>query len=686
MLNKLKLKGKLLLSICTILFFALTTSISIISVKTYNLLKQEALNKTLALAKQYAADVANEVDKPLDGARTLAQLFAGIKSMDTVPDRKALFIMMKEILLQSPKFFGVWTVWEPNALDGRDNEFIDAEAHDKTGRFIPYWNRNGGIHIEYCVDYEDGTKAGYYTKPRSTGKEMVTEPVTYEIGGQQVTVVSACAPIMYKNQFIGLTGCDFSMKTMKELVETIKPYPDTRAMIITNTGIIAAHSDPKMMGKNAKELLSETAYENIKKGKAITEEYNNPDTGQSNIRVFCPIKLGYTDDPWSLVIFFPLNEVMRKVELLNNINLIIGIVTLCVLIISLYLISESLIVRPVKKVVAGLYDIAEGDADTTRRLDEVSKDEIGELAKAFNLFMKRLNGTIKAIKKNALKIDESSTSLTHNAQSMTSDAHQVSEKSGIVVRAADNMNINMSSVAKAMEEASSNINMVASSIGELTSTINEIASNSEQAKFISHEAVDTVLNTSNSMENLGNAAEQIGLVTETIREISEQTNLLALNATIESARAGEAGKGFAVVASEIKELAQKTSEATHEIQEKINGIQDTSQKMVAEIRNITNVIGTMNDIVSNIASAVEEQSIATKEISTSITNASTETSKVGENMNHMKNTSYEISSEIDQLNTAIEKVTDYSQTIKTETAGLAELTAKMSDEVGAFKV
>ncbi len=686
MLNKFKLKGKLLLSICTILFFALTASISIISVKTSHLSEQDALDKTLAIASQYASEIANRMDKPLDGARTLANIFTGIKSMDNIPDRNSLAVMMKEILVQNPNFFGVWTVWEPNALDGRDNEFINTESHDNTGRFIPYWNRTGGIHIEYCVDYEDGTTTGYYTKPRRTGKEMVTEPVTYAIGGEQVTVVSACAPIMYQNQFIGLTGCDFSMKTMKELIAAIKPYPGTQAMIITNTGIIAAHSDPKIIGKNAREVISQIAYENIKKGKSTTQEYKDPDTGTSDIRVFSPIHLGYTDEPWSLGLFVPLDAVMKKAHALNNINLMIGIVTLCILIISIYLISEFIIVKPVKQVVKGLYDIAEGDADTTKRLKEVSRDEIGDLARAFNLFMNRLNNIIKTIKNNALHIDTSSTSLTRTVQSMTSDTHKVSEKSDIVVKATDSMNTNISFVAKAMEEASSSINMLASSTGELTSTINEIANNSEQARSVSQDAVDMVVKTADSMQIMEKAAEQIGLVTETISEISEQTNLLALNATIEAARAGEAGKGFAVVAGEIKDLAQKTADATHRIQETIDRIQDTSQKTVREIQDVTNAMGNMNDIVSNIASAVEEQSIATGEISVSITKASTETQKVGENMNRVKDASNEISTEIAQLNAAIEKVSDCSQIIKTETAGLSDLTTKMTDEFDAFKV
>ena len=89
-------------------------------------------------------------------------------------------------------------------------------------------------------------------------------------------------------------------------------------------------------------------------------------------------------------------------------------------------------------------------------------------------------------------------------------------------------------------------------------------------------AVAQAQKASAQVEALGKAAREIGEVLETIAEISDQTNLLALNATIEAARAGEYGKGFAVVANEIKELASATSEATMEIKNKIEGIQNTT--------------------------------------------------------------------------------------------------------------
>ena len=85
------------------------------------------------------------------------------------------------------------------------------------------------------------------------------------------------------------------------------------------------------------------------------------------------------------------------------------------------------------------------------------------------------------------------------------------------------------------------------------------------------------------MNNLGKSSEEIGSIIEVIDGIAEQTNLLALNAAIEAARAGEHGKGFSVVADEVKNLAERSANATKEIATLIKGIQAETQKAIVAI-------------------------------------------------------------------------------------------------------
>ncbi len=294
---------------------------------------------------------------------------------------------------------------------------------------------------------------------------------------------------------------------------------------------------------------------------------------------------------------------------------------------------SRLITRPVNAMVAGLKDIAQGEGDLTKRLEDDAKDELGELATWFNTFMNKLQHLIKDIAGGVDTLSSSSTELSAISEQMTQGIQESSERANTVSAAAEEMNANMTTVAAAMEQSATNTNMVATAAEEMSATIGEIARNAEKARGISDEAATKASNASTNMDQLGNAANAIGKVIETITDISEQVNLLALNATIEAARAGEAGKGFAVVANEIKELAKQTAEATGDIKEKIEGIQGTTSTTVGQIAEITQVITDVNEVVANIATAVEQQSAATKEIATNVAQASTGIQEVNENVN-----------------------------------------------------
>jgi methyl-accepting chemotaxis protein len=144
--------------------------------------------------------------------------------------------------------------------------------------------------------------------------------------------------------------------------------------------------------------------------------------------------------------------------------------------------------------------------------------------------------------------------------------------------------------------------------------------------------VDEARSTNELMVALAAAAQKIGDVVGMINAIAGQTNLLALNATIEAARAGDAGRGFAVVAGEVKELAAETGRATEDIGRRIEAIQADTAAAVAAIAQISEVIGSINDSQTTIASAVEEQTATTNEMGRSVTEAATGAHEIARNM------------------------------------------------------
>ena len=342
--------------------------------------------------------------------------------------------------------------------------------------------------------------------------------------------------------------------------------------------------------------------------------------------------------------------------------------------------------RPISKVVSVLRDIAEGEGDLTKRIEVKSNDEVGELARWFNIFVEKLQTIMEEIAGNAENLFSSSTELSTISQQMSLGSEQTSGKANTVATAAEEMSSNMRSVAAATEQASTNVGMVATASEQMTSVINEIAQNTEKASAITKEAVSESKSASDKVDELGKAADEIGKVTETITEISEQTNLLALNATIEAAHAGDAGKGFAVVANEIKELARQTAEATKDIKGNIDGIQGSTAGTVKEIEGVSKVINDVNEIVSTIATAVEEQSVTTKEIAGNVAQASEGIKEVTENVSKSSTVAGEIAKDISEVNQAATEMSNSSSKVNMSAEELSKLAEHLKGMVNKFKV
>jgi methyl-accepting chemotaxis protein len=180
-----------------------------------------------------------------------------------------------------------------------------------------------------------------------------------------------------------------------------------------------------------------------------------------------------------------------------------------------------------------------------------------------------------------------------------------------------------SATVASVSEATATIVQSAATAGkQLAQTIAEVENHAIASSRLAADAVNEVVHTNSTIDELAVVTKEISEVTALINKIAGQTSLLALNATIESARAGEAGRGFSVVAHEVKTLASQTANATRDISKRIEAIQNVTHRSVVAIQGISHTIRDLDRFSVRIASAVEQQTEAAREIASNLTSAS----------------------------------------------------------------
>ncbi len=307
--------------------------------------------------------------------------------------------------------------------------------------------------------------------------------------------------------------------------------------------------------------------------------------------------------------------------------IIISIIVIFVALILLSWIFNKNIISPVKQLEILFSKIASGDL--THSIKNYNKDEIGTIIEHVDNMINQMNDALCMVKSSTAKVNESAQSLAISSSEMEQGAANQSQQVTQVEVAVHQMTATIQEISQNVEEVTSEIN----SIKDSASTGGEIL---EETVASIHNLSNAVIKTASSIKDLGKSSEQIGEILRVISDIADQTNLLALNAAIEAARAGEHGRGFAVVADEVRKLAERTVNATSEIENMIQSIQkevtnsvnqmdqgvnlaEEGGMMVGNLKmSLEEIINGVMDIankIGSVAAAVEEQSATSQEIS-----------------------------------------------------------------------
>ncbi len=314
-----------------------------------------------------------------------------------------------------------------------------------------------------------------------------------------------------------------------------------------------------------------------------------------------------------------------------------------------------------------LGSLADGDLTVEAT---VTEDITGAIADSINYAIEKLRELVATINETAIMVD--------------SAAKQTESTAVHMARAADNQN--------------REIQAATDSIVSMAASIEEVSGNAERSSDVARHSVDvahkggeavrrtidgmntireTIQDTSKRIKRLGESSQEIGNIIELINDIAEQTNILALNASIQASMAGEAGRGFAVVADEVQRLAERSTNATRQIEVLVRTIQaDTNEAVVSMERSTTDVVGGAL-LAENAGAALDEIEQVSNQIASLVQNISSSAREQAGS-----------AADVTQRTTRLKEISEQTGKATTATAAaiskLSELASQLRNTVAGF--
>lgn len=306
--------------------------------------------------------------------------------------------------------------------------------------------------------------------------------------------------------------------------------------------------------------------------------------------------------------------------------------------------------------------VAEGDLSAN--MEVKSKDEIGLVQEAMGTMVSNLQGMVGRIKQATDGLASSSEELSATAMALE--------------KGSEDQNSRIDQSAAAMTQMSQTTAEVATNSTETSDAARLMHQIATQGREAMHHTVGelsrfaaSVQESATMVEALGKQSEEIDNVVEFIKDIADQTNLLALNAAIEAARAGEQGRGFAVVADNVRQLAERTTEATGDIGRTVKEMQtsvtrsvvfmkDERDSVARVLENVNHTLVSIDDIVSyvekvtdmvqRIAVAAEQQSASSNDVSHNMDSIAVITRQLKDSFADIRHSSDDLSRLATELN------------------------------------
>jgi methyl-accepting chemotaxis protein len=611
-LKNLSLRAQLLSVVVCIVLAGFVLTLAVLTLRAADLQQTTALQHVEELADKFSIQASAPILTALDTSRAMANALAAMQQTGR-GDRALANQMMREVLQSNPGFISVWTIWEPNAFDGRDSAFAGTEGHDDTGRYVTAVMRagDGEFALGPVAGYE--TEA-YYQSPKASGKSALMEPFTYNLAGKQVLQTAIAVPIKVKGRFVGVAGVGVALADLQQLAHGISLYETGYASILSNGGIYLGDMDASNVGKKLgtemgfDAVMVERLLSHMRSGQRQQIVFNDPLLGGAQATVMqVPMNFAGLDTPWAFLATVPTGKIQHQIRNLQWLSAALGLTSIVLTSLGLAVAVDRLVLRPIGGEPSAAAELArhvtQGDLTHTVRL---------RAGDDFSL-MYQLQRMQDSLQQLVFRVRE-------GAQNVASASTQISMG-----------NQDLSSRTEAQASA---LEQTASSMEELGSTVRQNADHAVDASKLANDASvvarqggESVAQVIQTMEGIDASSRRISDIIGVIDGIAFQTNILALNAAVEAARAGEQGRGFAVVAGEVRTLARRSAEAAKEIkqliEESVQRVSTGSEqvKVAGELMDrVVHSIHSVSTLFQQISAASREQSAGVSQVGEAVVN------------------------------------------------------------------